>query len=229
MVTSSSFPIFILFFLLLLYDRTMKIRAKHPHQMLLKEVNPVIRFLIVSDVLIVGAAAMLAPLFALFVEDFIVGGDAMVISIAMAIYLFSRSILQIPIATLIDKIKGEKDDYFPMVFFSTVAAVSILTYLIIDQPWQLFLVQLLLGISTAATYPSYMAIFTRHIDKHKEGTEWGIYYTFTDLGSAVLAMIGGFIVTTFGFSALIVSVAAISVLGSLLLVPIRSSLRWSWS
>lgn len=191
----------------------------------LKDINFVVKFLIISDVMIVGAAGMLAPLFALFVEDFIVQGDAMVVSISMGIYLLSRSLMQIPIATMIDKIKGERDDFWLMVIFSFVSSLIFLLYLEINQPWQLFLIQFLLGISNAITYPSYMAIFTRHIDKNKEGTAWGVYYTLTDLSSAALAVIGGYLATSYGFKTLIITVSMIGLLGSVLLVPIKSSIK----
>lgn len=203
----------------------MKVRSKNPNALLLREVNLVIRFLIISDVMIVGAAGMLAPLFALFVEDFIVGGNALVVSISMGVYLVARSLLQIPIATFIDKIKGEKDDYFLMTAFSFVSAFLLFSYLVINQPWQLYIVQLLLGITTAITYPSYMAIFTRHIDENKEGTEWGIYYTLTDLGSAALAVIGGYLATYYGFRTLIVVVSLLSIFGAALLLPTKSKMQ----
>jgi MFS family permease len=199
----------------------MKIRSKSPHDIFLKSINPVVKFLILSDVLVVGATAMLAPLFALFIEDFIIGGNAMVVSISMGIFLISRSLLQIPIATLIDRIKGEVDDFVLMFIFSVLMSITPILYLFINTPFQLYLVQALLGVFTAITYPSYMAIFTRHVDKHKEGTEWGIYYTMIDLGSAFLAVLGGYVAETFGFPQLIYLVVVLSLIGSFSLSPVR--------
>lgn len=203
----------------------MKLINRKSKYLPFRQINPAIKFLIISDVFVVGASGMFAPLFALFVENFIVDGSAMVVSIAMGIYLVSRSLLQIPIATTIDRIKGERDDFLLMVIFSLFSSFSLFLYLFIDQAWQLFLVQLLLGVSTAITYPSYMALFTRHIDRHREGTEWGIYYTLTDMGSAVLAVLGGYLATQYSFDALIITTALISIAGSLLLLPVRPSLK----
>lgn len=203
----------------------MKTRAQNFDQVALKEINPIIKFLIISDTMMVGATGMLAPLFALFVEDFINGGDEIVVSIAMGIFLATRSLLQIPIATIIDKIRGDKDDFWMMVVFSFLSSAIMLLYLVISEPWQLFAVQFILGLAVAVTYPSYMALFTRHIDKNKEGTEWGIYFTLTDLCSAILAIVGGYIAGNYGFQMLIVLVSAISFLGALILVPIKSNLK----
>jgi len=203
----------------------MRLRSTNLKNYFLKGINPVVRFLIVSDVVLVGAAGLLGPIFALFVEDFIVGGNVAVAGIAAGLYLFSRSILQIPIAHLMDRVRGEKDDFWYLLTFSVLMAVIPLLYLVIHTPLQLYIVQLVLGFFTAFTYPAFMAIFTRHIDKNKEGTEWGIYFTLTDVTSAILAIVGGYLAASSGFPTLIVTVVILSVFGSLLLLPIRPYLK----
>ncbi len=202
----------------------MKIRSHKSKNLFLHKINPLIRILIVSDMLIVGAAGMFSPLYGLFVEQNIIGGNEFVIGISTAIYLVSRSVLQIPIATLIDKIRGEKDDYTFMVIFSLAGALINLPLLFIDSVGQLYLINMLSGIFTAITYPSYMALFTRHIDSHMEGTEWGVYYTFTDLSTAALAGIGGYLAASFGYSNLIIVVTGLGVLGALILIPVKNYL-----
>lgn len=191
----------------------------------LKDINPVIRFLIISDTVLIGVAGLLGPIFALFIEDFIQGGDAAVAGIAAGIYLFTKSIFQIPIAHVIDSIRGEKDDFWLMFIFTILIAFIPLLYLVITLPWQLYLVQFILGLFTAFTFPTYMAIFTRHVDKEKEGTEWGVYFTLTDLTSAALAVIGGYIATNQGFPILIIVVVLLSFFGSLLLWPIKPYIK----
>lgn len=191
----------------------------------LKDINPVVRFLIISDTILIGAAGLLGPIFALFIEDFIVGGNASVAGLAASIYLFTKSILQIPVAHFIDKVRGEKDDFWLMFICTILIAIIPLSYLVIHTPIQLYFVQFVLGLFTAFTFPTYMAIFTRHIDKEKEGTEWGVYFTLTDLTSAALAAIGGFLATAQGFPTLIFAVVLISVLGSLILWPIKPYMK----
>lgn len=139
----------------------------------LKDINPVIRLLIVSDTVLLGAAGLLGPIFALFIEEFIKGGNEAVAGVAAGIYLFTRSVFQIPIAHLIDRIRGEKDDFWLMFIFTALSSLIPLFYLVIDTPFELYIVQFSLGLLTAFTFPTFMAIFTRHIDKEKEGTEWG--------------------------------------------------------
>lgn len=204
----------------------MEKRSKKLKSYFLLDINVVIRFLILSDTILLGAAGLFAPIFALYIQDFIsVDNSEIVAGIAVGIYLLTKSIMQIPIAELVDRIRGEKDDFWIMFIFTLIIAIIPLAYLFINTPFQLYLVQFFLGLCTAFTFPTYMAIFTRHIDKSKEGTEWGVYFTATDLSSALLAIIGGYVASTQGFPALITIIVIASIIGSLLLWPIKPYIR----
>ena len=194
-------------------------RGIEPKYYFLKEIDPVIRFLIVSDTVLFGAAGLLGPIFALFVDDFIIGGSAATAGLAAGIYLLTKSALQIPIAHLVDRIQGERDDFILLFFFSFTTSLIPLLYLFIETPLQLYAVQFLLGIFTSFTFPTFMSLFTRHVDKGKEGTEWGVYFTLVDLTGATFSALGGFIAVLYGFPFLIVTVVVLSLCGSLLLLP----------
>ncbi|OIO19644.1 MAG: hypothetical protein COY69_01360 [Candidatus Magasanikbacteria bacterium CG_4_10_14_0_8_um_filter_32_14] len=84
----------------------MKIRSTKLDSYFLKNKNPVISFLIISDTIFTGAAGLLGPIFAFFIVDFIQGGSVAVAGLAATIYLFTKSVFQIPIAYLIDRIRG---------------------------------------------------------------------------------------------------------------------------
>ncbi|MEK7639103.1 MAG: MFS transporter [Patescibacteria group bacterium] len=191
----------------------------------LQDISPVVRFLIISDTVVLGAAGLLGPVFALFIEDFIVGGNEATAGLAAGIYLFTKSLLQIPIAHYIDRIVGEKDDFWLLFSCSVLTSLLPLAYLFISTPTQLYLVQFVMGLFIAFTFPTFMALFTRHIDHDKEGTEWGVYFTLTDLTSAAFAAVGGYVAATQGFETLIIMVVIMSVLGSLLLWPIKAYIR----
>ncbi len=201
-------------------------RARKLKNYFLLDINVVIRFLILSDTILLGAAGLLAPIFALFIQDFIsIEHSEVVAGIAVGVYLLTKSIMQIPIAELVDRIRGERDDFWIMFIFTLIIAVIPLLYLFITTPLQLYIVQFFLGLCTAFTFPTYMAIFTRHIDKSKEGTEWGVYFTATDLSSALLAIIGGYVASTQGFPTLITLIVIASVIGTLFLWPIKPYIR----
>lgn len=187
----------------------------------LLSMNPVIRFMTVSDFVWLGAVGFLAPIFALFVADVIPGATAATVGIAASIYLITKSIVQVFAASIIDWVRGEKDDFWFMFIFSFAAALLPLAYLFMETPAHLYAIQFFYGIFIAFTFPSYMAIFSRHLDHAKEGTEWGVYFMLTDLGGAFTAFVGGVLAATIGFNQLIIISVVISVLGVLFLYPIR--------
>jgi len=191
--------------------------------------NPAIRCLILSDVIWRGSVGFIGPIFALFIAGFIEGGSAEVVGVSMSIYLFTKSLFQIPFATIMDRIRGEQVDFWFMFSGTFASALLPLSYLVIHTPMQLYVVQFLCGIAAAASFPPFMALFTKHMDKHKEGAEWGIYYTLTDLCTAMTAALGGVMAVNFGFQALIVVVVLMGLIGSFVLFPIRFFIRQNTS
>jgi len=190
-----------------------------------RKINSVIRFLTLSGIFLLGAFGLIAPVFAVFVIGNINMGTVEVVGIAEGIYLLTRSIGQIPFATLVDKIKGEKDDYWALLIGSLAFSVIPLFYLVISEPWHLYILQFFYGLASAATYPSWYAIFTRHIDKNHEGVEWGIYQTLVDFSMAATASLGGFIAYRYGFSQLFILVSIVSVIGSLFIMAVYKNMR----
>jgi hypothetical protein len=122
----------------------------------LKGIKPVIRLLIISDTVIIGAAGLLGPILRFLLRILLSGGNAAVAGLAAGIYLFTKSILQIPIANFIDKVRGEKDDFRLMFICTILIALIPLLYLVIDTPLQLYFVQFILGSFTAFTFPTYL-------------------------------------------------------------------------
>lgn len=186
--------------------------------------DPVIRTLIVADTITYGAVGLLGPIFAIFITDFIQGGTVEVAGVAAAIFLLTRSVLQIPSAAIIDKICGDKDDYWFLLIGTAVVSVIPLLYIFISTPLELYIVQFILGAATAFTYPSYMALFTRYIDKNREATAWGVYFTLTDISSAATAAIGGVLAATVGFEKVIYAVVILSLAATAIYIPMKKSL-----
>lgn len=191
----------------------------------LRSVNPVIRILIISDFLVLSAFGLFGPIFAVFINENIVGGTIEVIGIAEALFLLSKGALQIPIASYIDKKRGERDDFVALMIGSVIYSLIPILYLLISQPWHLFLVQIVYGVATAFTLPSWYALFTRHVDKNHEGIEWGIYRTYTEFGGALAASVGGFLAYHYGFDNLFIVVTVISMVGVLFLSSMYKLLK----
>lgn len=191
-----------------------RFERKNWREILLLRANPVIKALTVSDIFIVSGFGLASPIFAVFLTENIKGGSLEVVGLAATIYLLTKSLAQLPAAEIIDRIKGERDDFGAMFFGSMAVSFVPLLYLVARTPIHIYFIQFLYGLSQAFTFPSWMAIFTRHIDRQKEGLEWGTYYTLVDLSAAATAVVGGFLADKLGFGPVFVLVSLFSFVGS---------------
>jgi MFS family permease len=191
----------------------------------LNRVSLTVRLLTAADTVIGTALGMISPIFAIFITQQITGGSVEVAGVATGIYLFVRSLAQVPSAYLIDKIKGERDDFFMLASGWFIFALIPLAYIFINTPLQLYAVQFVYGLSAAIFFPAWYALFTRHIDKGKEALEWGAYQTIVDLSGAFAASIGGFIAGKFGFTALLITASMMSFVSWLFILGVKKDIK----
>jgi DHA1 family quinolone resistance protein-like MFS transporter len=168
--------------------------------------------------MVMGGFGFILPIFAVFITGRIDGGTVEVVGLAEGIYLFTRSIMQIPFGYLIDRIKGEKDDFWVMFVGTLLLSLIPIFYIFCDTPIKLYAVQFLYGLVGAATFPTWLAIFTRHIDKNREGLEWGVYQTLSGVSAAVFSALGGFVAFKYGFNALFITVSIFCLIGGMFLL-----------
>lgn len=181
----------------------------------LKRISSVVKYLTLADFFVISGFGLIGPIFAVYIIESIPNAGVDVVGIASMLYLITKSFGQIPVGNIIDKIKGERDDFWFLFFGYLLYSFIPFLYLIIDRAWELYLVEMFLGLLAAFVFPSWYAIFTRHIDKDKEGIEWGTYNTLTDLGGAFAAGLGGFIAANFGFEKLFILAGFAILLGAL--------------
>jgi len=200
---------------------------RFPSDISLSGISPTVRFLTVGDAVLTAALGLFGPIFAVFIAERISTGNALeIIGIGTSIYLFTRSLGQIPLAYIIDKIPGERDDYYILLIGSCIFFIVPILYLFISEAWHLFVIQFMYGLGAALTYPTWNAIFTRHIDKGKEGIEWGMYQTSVDMAGAVAAPIGGFVASLYGFEAVMICASVFAAISIVFTFLTRKDLRF---
>lgn len=187
-------------------------------------INFIIRVMIYSDFLMLSATGLINPIFGIYITQKIAGGSLVVVGYAATVLLVVKSILQLPIASYIDKKVGEKDDLYFMIAGSFLVSLTSFLYIFVTNVWHLYALQALWGVGSAMAYPAWFAIFTRHADHQREGFEWGIYSTIVGLGVAVTGAVGAVAASRFGFNAVFIMVGALSMIGTAILLPLRNYL-----
>ncbi len=188
------------------------------------DINWVVKMLIVSDLIIWSAGQLFTPVFALFIEGHLSDDPIRTVGTAVAIYLLTRSICEIPVGIFVDRTHSEKDDLITAVIGTCIMAVVYFLYTTIGEVWQLYLLQVALGFGTAVAFPGWYSMFTRHIDKTKEAFEWSLYDVSLSAGMAAAAALGSMVASQFGFEILFYVASAMTFLGAITLCTVKGQI-----
>ena len=193
-----------------------------------KIINKIIRILIISDFFLNLGWGLLAPVFAIFILENIatqsISEASKVAGFAALFYWLTKSLLEIPIGHFLDKKHGEKDDFWFMVIGTFITALVPIGYLFSSMPWHIYFFQIIHAAGMAMTLPSWLAIFTRHIDKGKEAFEWSMATTSIGAGAGIAGGVGGIMAGIFGFNILFIFVSMFTLLSAILLLFVKNNI-----
>jgi len=148
------------------------------------------------------SAGLLGPIYALFVQE--INGNIMVASISYAIY----TLMFASLTTFMGKLEDKKFNKEEMVFIGyLILCIGNLLFLFIKGPLHLYLVQALMGIGVAIVTPAWEALYSLALDKGKESSEWSYWNSGAGLAVAFASLLGGIIVSYYGFKTLFVIMA----------------------
>lgn len=188
-------------------------------------VNRVVLQMVYSDFLLLSASGFLTPIVAVFLTTQIRGATLSTVGFATTTFWLVKSAVQIPVSLAADAKKGEGDDFRYMLLGSVIASsVPLLYYFFAREVWHIFALETLNGIGYALMVPTWLAIFTRHIDKHKENIEWTLHSNAIGLGFAATAAMGGVLAERFGFRVIFLLVSGVMFLGTVCLLSIKEDI-----
>ena len=191
---------------------------------MLNSINRVVKTLVFSDLLLLFSWGLINPILAIFIVQSIKGGDARVAGLAVGIYWLTKSVLQIPIATFLDKRKGENDDLYALVFGIVLASFVPLGFIFVSLPWHLYLLEAIHAVGMAFAIPAWSGIFTRHIEKGREAFCWSLDSSALGIGAGIAGVIGGTVAERFGFTPLFIGVFVLGLASSFVMFLIKKDL-----
>jgi predicted MFS family arabinose efflux permease len=169
-----------------------------------KSFNKALRVLLVTNAIVLTAAAMLGPIYALFVEK--IGGDLMDASIAGGVFASTAGLTTLISGKYTDRIKQNE---LIIVAGYTIMGIGFSLYFWVDSIIFLFIAQAIIGLGEAVYSPAYDAVYTKHMDESKSGSQWGAWEAMNYFTIAVGALIGGSLATLFGFQVLFIVIATL--------------------
>ncbi|MDH5597380.1 MAG: MFS transporter, partial [Candidatus Peregrinibacteria bacterium] len=99
-----------------------------------------------------------------------------------------------------------------IVFGYLMMATGFFLLQFIGSVYQLFAIQMLIGIGEAIYSPAFDKLYSDHLTPTKSGTEWGAWESMYYFTTAFGAFLGGLVVTNFGFSVLFAAMAMLCAL-----------------
>lgn len=160
------------------------------------------------------AEGMFGPLIAVFTER--IGGSILDISWAWATYLMVTGVIVIIVGSFSDRYSKEKI----MVFGYGLAALLTFSYLLVETPIHLFLVQAGLGLAVGLANPTWLALYDEYSDDKEDGWLWGLADGEARIFNGVAIVIGGLIVSRFSFEILFITMGMLQFLTTLYLLRI---------
>lgn len=175
-------------------------------------VNPIVKAFIISEAFLWSAYNFIIPIFAVFVLNSIRGGNVQIAASAYSFFLIVRVIFELIICKLLVK----SNDLYKII--TTIAGMLLLRlgylgFAFSNSIIYLFVFFGIAGIGIGIASPAKNSLFSTHLDKNKETTEWGIYDAVTFIGMASTAALGGFIASAYGFNFLFILAAIVNFVG----------------
>ena len=181
--------------------------------------NKTIKLLILSDIFVVTGFGLISPILAIFIKDNLIGGTIFSAGLASTIFLITKSVVQLPFSRYADSHNSRK--FWLIVgtlLFTTVPFIYIFTKSI----YMIYIAQIINGIGSGLMYPTWIGIFSTHLDKKHEGFEWSIYSTAVSIGTAIAAVIGAAVAQFMGFQMTFLLVGAMSLVGCFILFGLEN-------
>ena len=181
--------------------------------------NKVIRLLLLGDVVIFTGFGLSAPILAIFIADRLPEGNIFMVGIATALYFIIKAFIQIPFSRYIDA----HDDIKALRWLLTGTFLMVVVpfiYMIANHIYWVFLAQIIYGIGHGLYSPSWLGLWSVHLDEGHESFEWSSQSGLVGLGAAITALIGAAVAQYIGFRITFLLAGIVCFIGGSVLVAL---------
>jgi MFS family permease len=174
-------------------------------------VNSVVKAFIVSEIFLWSSWNAFNPIFAIFAATQVAGGNTQIAAGSFSTYLVVRVIFE-----LISGRYLRKSTDIKKLLITAIGIVLIsfgyAGFALAKTISSLFIFYGVIGMGLGIASPAKNSLFSLHLDKNKEVTEWSLYDGVVFLGMAMSVLVGGFIASEYGFTFLFYLIAITNLL-----------------
>ncbi len=169
----------------------------------------VARILLIANFLNIFGYFLFAPLYAIFTQK--IDSNLFIIASTYGIYAFVTGVSLLFFGKIEDSIRNKKR---LVVVGYLILAFGAFSFIFVTTISQLIIVQIVNAIGTGIVTPIWKALYSQYQDKGKEAREWSFY----DGGNAIIigiaSIVGGFIVSRYGFPSVIFTMGVMQLLSA---------------
>ena len=169
--------------------------------------------MIASDVILYSGFGLVSPILAIFIKENLVGGTIAAAGAASAIFLITRSILQILFAYIFNP----KDRRWMLLLGTFLISITPFLYILLTEIWHIYVVQFIYGIGASLAYPAWYSIFTSNLSKGQRGYQWSIYSSGVGIGAAITAFLGALLAEKTSFNTVFFIAGVLGMIGLVIL------------
>lgn len=172
-----------------------------------------------SDVFVTTGFGLIEPILAIFIMENLAGGTIFAAGIASMLFLLTKCAVQLPFSKYVDC--HEHKEIWLMIGTGCIAIVPFI-YTSAKDISAVYFAQVFYGLGSGLAYPTWLGLWSTHLDRNHESFEWSLYSTVTGLGAAGTAAIGAAIAEFMGFKYTFIAVGAMSMLGCAVLFGLET-------
>lgn len=169
----------------------------------------------IADALVLSAAAMLTPIYAVFVQE--VGGDLLDAGVTAAALAFGSAAAALIAGKYADHLRDKR---MLIVASYAVTGLGFLLFTMVSSVWYLAAVQVMIGLVRAFAEPAYDALYSMHLDKKKEAEEWGAWEAMAYFVGGAGALLGAAVVSYTNFDMLFVLMASLCAVSAIYMLSV---------
>ena len=182
--------------------------------------NRTIKLLMLSDIFVLTGFGLISPILAIFIKENLIGGTIFAAGLATALFVITKSLVQLPFSRYVDC----HDEKIKWLILGTVL-ISIVPFLYVFSThiYYIYLAQVIYGVGSGFAYPTWMGLWSTHLDRKHESFEWALYSTLVGLGAAVAACVGAAIADFSNFNFTFMLTGTLSLVGCFILIGLEKN------
>lgn len=169
------------------------------------KLNRSLKILIATNSIFVFIIGLFAPFYAIFIQH--IGGNISLAGLSWAIFSIVGGLLIFLFSSV--ELRVKEPELLIALGYILRSGVF-LSYAFMTSITQLIVTQILWGVATALGTPAFDSVYSTHTSKENSIIEWGKWEGISAIATGIAAIVGGFLIQTFGYETIFFTMALIS-------------------